>query len=73
MNFISVMIMVYTAKLVFNVCFYISTGKSRGVIVNLLDYGLEVSEFERQPCYYVIFRTKTLGKRINPLIPPAMG
>ncbi len=45
----------------------------RGVMVKAMDYGIVVSEFELQSCYYVHFRTNTLGKGMNPLILPAMG
>ena len=40
----------------------------RGVIANILD-----CEFELQSRYYVHFRTNTLGKGINSLIPTSMG
>ena len=38
-------------------------------MAEVLDCGLEVSEFERQSCYYVHFQNNTLGKRMNFLIP----
>ena len=44
-------------------------GYLRGVIVKAMDSGIEASEFELQSCYYVHFRTNTLGKGMNPLIP----
>ena len=43
-----------------------------GVIVNVMDRGIVVSEFELQLHYYVYFRTNTLGKGMNPLTLSAM-
>ena len=43
-----------------------------GVMVKMLDCTIVVSKFKLQPCYYVHFRTNTLGKGMNPLILPAM-
>ena len=40
-------------------------GSSCGVIANVMDCSLEVSEFEIQSCYYVHFRTNTLEKVMN--------
>ena len=48
-------------------------GSSRGVVANVLDCDIILSEFEHQSHNYVHFRTNTLGKGINPLIPPAIG
>ena len=48
-------------------------GCSSGVMVNAMDCGIVVSEFELQSCYYVNFRTNTLGKGMNSLILPTMG
>ena len=46
----------------------------RGVMVNTMDCWIVVSEFVLQPRYYIHFRANTLGKGMNPLIPPpAMG
>ena len=45
----------------------------RGVMVKAMDYGIVESEFELQSCYYIHFRTNTLGKGMNLLILPAMG
>ena len=45
----------------------------RGVMVKAMDCGIVVREFVLQSRYYVIFRTNTLGKGMNPLILPAMG
>ena len=45
-----------------------------GVMVRALDCGIVASEFELQSRYYVHFRTNTLEKVMNSLIPPpAMG
>ena len=44
-----------------------------GVMAYVRDYSFEVSEFEHQSSYYVHFRTNTLGKGMNSLIPPAMS
>ena len=41
-------------------------------MVKAMDCGIVVSEFELQLCYYVYFRTNTIGKGINPLILPAV-
>ena len=40
-----------------------------GVVANVLDCDV-VSEFELQSCDYIHFRTNTLGKGMNSLIPP---
>ncbi len=45
-------------------------GCPRGVMVNVMDCGIVVSEFVLQSCYYVHFRTNTLGKGMNSLILP---
>ena len=47
-------------------------GCPRGVMVKVMDCGIVVSEFVLQSRYYIHFRTNTLGKRMNPLILPAM-
>ena len=39
-------------------------------MTKVLDYDLEVSEFELQSRYYI--QAYTLGKGMNPLIPPAI-
>ena len=49
------------------------TGCPRGVMGKAMDCGVVVSEFEFQSRHYVHFRTNTLGKGMNPLIPPAIG
>ena len=48
-------------------------GGPHGVMVKAMDCGIVVSEFVLQSRYYVHFRANTLGKGMNPLIPPAMG
>ena len=54
--------------------FYNIGGESRGVVVNVLDFDIVVSEFEIPLRYYVHFWTNTLEKGMNPLIPfLAMG
>ena len=35
-------------------------------MVKAMDYGIIVNEFELQSCYYVHFRTNTIGKGMNP-------
>ena len=52
---------------------YLEQGCPRGVIVKALDCGIVVSKFKLQSCYYVHFRTNTLGKGMNPLILSDMG
>ena len=42
-------------------------------MVKVLNCGIVVREFELQSTDYVHFRTNTLGKGMNPLIPPAVG
>ena len=44
-----------------------------GVVANMLDSDIIVSEFKLQSCYYVHFQINTVGKGVNPLIPPAMS
>ena len=48
-------------------------GGSRSVMVKAMDCGIVVSEFELPSRCYVLFRTNTLGKGMNPLILPAIG
>ena len=43
------------------------------VVVNMLDCNVVVSEFKLQSLYYIYFQPNTLGKGMNPLIPPAIG
>ena len=50
-----------------------SSKRNGGVMVNVIDCGIVVNEFEFQSRYYVHFRINTLGKGMNPLILPAMG
>ena len=42
-------------------------------MAKLLDYDIVVNELEMQSLYYVHFQTNTLGKGMNPLIPPIMS
>ena len=42
---------------------------SQGVMAKLLDCSHEVNEFDLQSRSYVHFRTKNLGKAMNPYIP----
>ena len=44
-----------------------------GVMVNAMDCGIVVNEFELQSRYYVHFRPNSLGKDMNSLILPIMG
>ena len=44
-------------------------GSPHGVMANVLGHDIVVSEFELQSCYYVKFRSYTLGKDMNHLIP----
>ena len=48
-------------------------GCPRSVIVQAMDRGIVVSEFELQLRYYGHFRTNTLVKYMNLLILPVMG
>ena len=42
-------------------------------MVEAMDCGIVVSEFELQSRYYVHFRTNALGESMNPLILAAIG
>ena len=54
--------------------FYLAfNGNSRGIVANVLDCDIVVSEFEHHSPYYVHFRTNTLGEGVNPLITPSYG
>ena len=44
-----------------------------GILVNMLDYNITVSEFELQSCYYVHFQTNTIGKGIQSPYPSSYG
>ena len=44
-------------------------GASRDVVAKVLDCDIIVNEFELQSHYYVHFRTNTVEKGMNPLIP----
>ena len=43
-------------------------GRPCDVVANVLNYNIVVSEFELKLCFYVHYRTNTLGKGTNPLI-----
>ena len=45
----------------------------RGVVANVLDCNIVVSEFELQSRYYVHFHTNTITKSMNFLVPSDMG
>ena len=45
----------------------------RGVMAKVLDCGLKLSEFKLPSHYYIYFQINTLGKGMNPFIPPAIG
>ena len=47
-------------------------GVLRGIVVNVQQCNIEVSEFELQLLYYVHFRDNTPGKGMNPFILPAI-
>ena len=51
----------------------IYSGSPHGVMAKVLDYGLEVSDFDLQSCYNIHFRTNTLGKDMNPRISQDIG
>ena len=44
-----------------------------GVVANVLNYDIVLSEFELQSRYNIRFRINTLGKGMTSLIPSAMG
>ena len=46
---------------------------SSGIMVNMVDYNILVSEFELKLCCYVHFFTNAVGKGVNVLILPVMG
>ena len=45
-------------------------GNTYGIVANVLNCDIEVSEFELQLRYYIHFRTNSLEKATNSLIPP---
>ena len=45
-------------------------GSLYGVVVNVLDYVIVVSEYKLQLCYYIHFWLNALGKDMNPLVFP---
>ncbi len=46
---------------------------TRGVVSNMVDCDIVVSEFKLQLRYYVHFRTNTLEKSMNTVIPRDIG
>ena len=48
-------------------------GNPRGVVANVLDCDIVVSEFELLSRYYVHFRTNALGKGMNFTYLPVIG
>ena len=52
---------------------HLPTACPRGVMVKQMDSRIVVSEFKLQSCYYVHFRTNTLGKGMNPASSPNYG
>ena len=48
-------------------------GNLRDVVANVINCDFVVREFELKSSYYVHFRSNTLGKSMNPFVPPAMG
>ena len=48
-------------------------GSSNGLMANMLDCNLQVNGFKLLTFCYIHFRTNTLGKAMNLLIPQAMG
>ena len=49
------------------------SGSLYGIVVDILECNMVVSEFELQPRYYVYFQTNTLGKGMNLLIQSVLG
>ena len=49
------------------------SGDSRGIITELQDCGLKVSEFELRSNYYVDFRTNNLEESLKTIILSAFG
>ena len=43
--------------------------RPRCVMAKVLDFSLEVNEFELQSRYFIHFQIYTLGKDMNPIIP----
>ena len=64
--------LLFTGRVYKNLSTFIK-GCRRGVMFKAMDCGIVVSELELQSRYYVHFRANTLGKGMNPLIPPTMG
>ena len=53
-------------RFIFHQC---NLGNLRGVVDNLVDYDIIVSEFELQSCYYVYFGTNALWKGMKRILP----
>ena len=47
-------------------------GSPYGIMVNMLDCNILVSEFEPQSHFYAYFQTNTLGKSVTSIMPPAI-
>ena len=45
----------------------------RGVMAYVVNCDIEAIKFKLQLCYLFHFRTNTIGKGMNPLIPPVIG
>ena len=61
------------AFLCIKIFLYAFLGSLCRVIAKVQDCLLEISGFELQSSYYVIFRTNTFGKGMHPLISSAMS
>ena len=48
-------------------------GSRYGIVVNVQDCDITVSEFKLQLCFDINFQINTLGKGINILLTPARG
>ena len=48
-------------------------GSYHGVVANIFDCDIGVSEFKPHSHYYIHFWTNTLGKAMNPHIPSVIG
>ena len=55
------------------ICHKSKPNQTHGVVANVLDCDITVSEFEIESCYYDHFWTNIFGKDMTPIIPPAMG
>ena len=66
---------IYLSIYLILVFIYISIfeGSFRGMVANVLEFLIEVSEFEPQWNCNIPFQTNICGKGMNSLLPPAMG